>query len=89
VLLGWGRTDRRLIGLAQTSAGYWAGDAGSEGPMSERNAVLAIARENARGGMSGASISSRIYTIFTFGEGKNARDQESLRRAAGPQSCGA
>jgi hypothetical protein len=44
--------------------------------MSERNAVLAIARENARGGMSGASISSRIYTIFTFGEGKNARDQE-------------
>jgi ketosteroid isomerase-like protein len=38
--------------------------------------VLAIARENARGKTSGASVSSRIYTIFTLREGKIARYQE-------------
>ncbi len=38
--------------------------------------VLVIAREHATGRASGASVSSRIYLVFTFRSGKIARYQE-------------
>jgi len=38
--------------------------------------VLVYAREEGRGSLSGASISQRIYTVFTFRDGKVARYQE-------------
>ncbi|MEA2334384.1 MAG: uncharacterized protein QOG40_874 [Solirubrobacteraceae bacterium] len=50
--------------------------------------VLAIARENARGKTSGASVSSRIYTIFTFREGKIARYQEFYDEQAALKAVG-
>ena len=41
-----------------------------------RPRVLVIAGESARGATSGAPVSSRIYAVFTFREGKITRYQE-------------
>jgi ketosteroid isomerase-like protein len=38
--------------------------------------VLVVAREHARGGVSGARISQRIYAVYTFRAGKIARYEE-------------
>lgn len=38
--------------------------------------MLVVAREHGRGAASGASVSSRIYAIYTFRAGKIARYRE-------------
>jgi ketosteroid isomerase-like protein len=50
--------------------------------------VLVVARENARGKTSGASVSSRIYTVFTLREGKVARYQEFYDEDAALKAVG-
>jgi ketosteroid isomerase-like protein len=50
--------------------------------------VLVIAREHGRGATSGASVSSRIYAIFTLRDGKSLRyrefyDEQTALKAAG------
>jgi uncharacterized protein len=50
--------------------------------------VLAVAREQGRGAMSGATVSARIYLVFTFREGKVLRYQEFYDEAAALEAVG-
>jgi ketosteroid isomerase-like protein len=50
--------------------------------------VLAVARERGRGRASGASVSSRIYTVFTMREGKIARYREFYDEHAALEAVG-
>jgi ketosteroid isomerase-like protein len=53
-----------------------------------REGVLVVAREKARGKTSGARITARIYSIFTFREGKIARYQEFYDERAAIEAAG-
>jgi len=50
--------------------------------------VLVYAREEGRGSLSGASISQRIYTVFTFRDGKVARYQEFYEESDARDAAG-
>jgi ketosteroid isomerase-like protein len=50
--------------------------------------VLVYAREEGRGSLSGASISQRIYTVFTFRDGKVARYQEFYEERDAMEAAG-
>ena len=50
--------------------------------------VLVVAREQGRGATSGATVSARIYLVFTFREGKVLRYQEFYDEAEALQVVG-
>jgi ketosteroid isomerase-like protein len=50
--------------------------------------VLVVAREHGRGAASGASVSSRIYAIYTFRAGKIARYREFYDEQAAFEAVG-
>jgi ketosteroid isomerase-like protein len=50
--------------------------------------VLAVAREHGRGATSGATVSARIYLVFTFREGKVLRYQEFYDESAALEAAG-
>jgi uncharacterized protein len=50
--------------------------------------VLVYGREEGRGSLSGASISQRIYTVFTFRDGKIARYQEFYEESDARDAAG-
>ena len=50
--------------------------------------VLVYAREKGRGSLSGASISQRIYTVYTFRDGKIARYEEFYEKRDALEAAG-
>jgi ketosteroid isomerase-like protein len=50
--------------------------------------VLVVAREQGRGATSGASVSSRIFAVFTIRAGKIARYQEFYDERAAHEAVG-
>jgi ketosteroid isomerase-like protein len=50
--------------------------------------VLAVAREHARGSVSGATVSARIYIVMTFRNGKVLRYREFYDEAAALEAAG-
>jgi ketosteroid isomerase-like protein len=50
--------------------------------------VLAVAREHGRGAISGATVSSRIFIVVTFREGKVLRYREFYDEAAAREAAG-
>src|SRR3982074_700037 len=50
--------------------------------------VLVVAREGGRGMTSGASVSSRIYSVWTMRAGKIARYREFYDAQTAPQAVG-
>jgi ketosteroid isomerase-like protein len=50
--------------------------------------VLAYAREEGRGSLSGGRVSQRIYVVCTFREGKIARYEESYREQDALEAAG-
>ena len=50
--------------------------------------VLVVAREQGRGATSGATVSARIYLVFTFREGKVLRYREFYEEAAALAAVG-
>jgi ketosteroid isomerase-like protein len=50
--------------------------------------VFVVAREEGRGATSGATVSARIYLVFTFREGKVLRDREFYDEAAALEAVG-
>jgi ketosteroid isomerase-like protein len=50
--------------------------------------VLAVAREHGRGARSGATVSSRIFIVVTFREGKILRYREFYDEAAALEAAG-
>jgi ketosteroid isomerase-like protein len=50
--------------------------------------VLVVAREHGRGATSGASVSARIYLVFTFRAGKVLRYREFYDEAAALEAAG-
>jgi ketosteroid isomerase-like protein len=50
--------------------------------------VLVIAREQARGAQSGASVTSRIYTVVTLRDGKILRYQEFYEEPPALEAAG-
>ena len=50
--------------------------------------VLVVAREQGRGATSGATVSARIYLVFTFRDGKVLRYREFYEEAAALEAVG-
>jgi len=50
--------------------------------------VLVVAREQGRGSLSGASITQRIYSVYTFRAGKIARYEEFYEERDALQAAG-
>ena len=50
--------------------------------------VLVVAREQGRGSTSGATVSARIYLVFTFRKGKVLRYREFYDEAAALEAVG-
>jgi ketosteroid isomerase-like protein len=50
--------------------------------------VFVVAREQGRGATSGATVSARIYLVFTFREGKVLRYREFYDEAAALEAVG-
>jgi ketosteroid isomerase-like protein len=50
--------------------------------------VLVIAREEGRGSLSGATISQRIYVVYTFRSGKIARYEEFYEEQEALEAAG-
>ena len=50
--------------------------------------VLVVAREQGRGATSGATVSARIYLVFTFRDGKVLRYREFYDEAAALEAAG-
>jgi ketosteroid isomerase-like protein len=52
------------------------------------DAVLVVAREHGRGARSGATVSSRIFVVVTFRDGKVLRYREFYDEAAALEAAG-
>ena len=50
--------------------------------------VLVVATEQGRGEQSGATVSQRIYSVFSFRDGKIARYEEFLDERAARDAAG-
>jgi ketosteroid isomerase-like protein len=50
--------------------------------------VLVLLRERARGSLSGATISQRLYAVFTFRAGKIVRYEEFYDKPAAFEAAG-